>query len=97
MGDFDLTIENKHLEKLLNLFNLKALISSPTCFQSTSPTCIDLILTNREELLSNSNTCEVGISDHHHLLSTCLTKSFRKAVPKLCFIEIIRSLKKINL
>ena len=74
MGDFTLTIENKHLEELLNLFNLKSLISSPTCFQSTNPTRIDLILTNQEDLFRNSNMCEVGISDHHHLLSTMLKK-----------------------
>ena len=24
IGDFDLTIENKHLEELLNLFNIKS-------------------------------------------------------------------------
>ena len=48
-GDFNLTIEKKHLEELLNLFNLESLISSPTGFQSTNPTCIDLILTNQEE------------------------------------------------
>ena len=69
MGDFNLTIKNKHLEELLNLFNLKNLISSPTRFQSINPACIDLILTKQEDLFSNSNTCEVGLSDHH-LVST---------------------------
>ena len=67
MGDFNFTIKNKHLEELLSLFNLKSPILSPTCFKSTKPTCIDFILTNQEELFSNSNTCEVGISDHYHL------------------------------
>ena len=81
MGDFNLIIENKHLHELLSLFNIKSLISSPTCFQSIKPTCIDLMLTNQEDLFINSNTCEVGISDHHHLVST----------------EIIKSLKIINL
>ena len=66
MGDFNLVIENKHLEELLNLFNLQSLISSPRSFQFTNLTCIDLILTVQEDLFSNSNTCEVGISDHHH-------------------------------
>ena len=60
MGDFNLTIENKNLGELLNPFNLKSLISSPTCFQSANPTCIDLILTNQEDLFRNSNTCDVG-------------------------------------
>ena len=40
MGDFNLTIENKHLQELLSLFNIKSLISPPTCFQSINPTCI---------------------------------------------------------
>ena len=66
---------------------------SPTCFQSTNPTRNDLILTNQEDFFSNSNTCEVGISDHHRLLSTMLNKKFRKAVPELYFIETIRCLK----
>ena len=67
-------------------------------FSVHNPACIDLILTSQIDLFSNSNTCEVGISDQHHLVSKqCLTKKFREAVPKLFFIEIIRSLKKINL
>ena len=75
----------KHLEELLNLFKLKSLISSPTCFQSTNPTCIDLILTNQEDLFSNSNTCEVGISDHHHFVSTMLNKKISKGSTKTLF------------
>ena len=92
MVDFNLTIENKHLEELLNLFNLKSLILSLTYFQSTNPTCIDLVLTNQEDLFNNSNTCEVGIPDNHYLVLTMLNKKNSKAVPKLYFIEIIRSL-----
>ena len=85
MGDFNLTIENQHLEDLLSLFNIKSLISSPTCFQSINPTCIDLILTNQEDLFNNSNTCEVGISNHHHLVSTMLNKKFLKGNTKTLF------------
>ena len=55
MRDFSLTIGNKNLEELLNFFNLKSLILSLTCFQSTNPTCIDLILRNQEDLFSNSH------------------------------------------
>ena len=66
-------------------------------FSVHNPAYIDLILTSQIDLFSNSNTCEVGISDHHDLVSKqCLTKKFREAVSKLSFIEIIRSLKKIN-
>ena len=85
LGDFNLTIENKHLEELLNLFNLKGLVSSPTWVQSINSTCIDLILTNQEDLFSNYNTCEVGISDHHHLVSTMLSKKNLKSSTKTLF------------
>ena len=93
IGDFNLTIENKHLEELLSLFNIKKLISSPTCFQSINPTCIDLILTNQEDLFSNSNTCEVGISDHQHLVSTIVNKKIWKGSTKTLFY---RDYKKFN-
>ena len=92
MGDFNLTIENKHLEI--------SLITSPLYFQFTNPTCIDLTLTNQEDLFSNFETCEVGITDHHHhLASTILNKKKknRKVMTKHYFIEIRRSLKKMNL
>ena len=85
MGNFNLTIESKYLEELLNLFNLKSLISSVTCFQSINPMCIDVVLTNQEDLFTNSNTCEVGISDHHHLVSAMLNKNFLKGSTKTLF------------
>ena len=97
MGNFNLTIENKHLEELLNLVNLKSLNSSPTCFQSMNPTCINLILTNQEDLFSNSKKCEVWISHYHLLVSTILNKKILKGSTEALFIEIIRSFKKINL
>ena len=87
MGDFNLTIENKHLKELLilSLFILKSLILSPTCFQPTNPTWIDLISINQEGLFINFDTCEVEISDHHHLVSTMLSKKISKGSTKTLF------------
>ena len=49
----------------------------------SNPTCTDLILTNQEDLFSNSNTCEVGLSsDHHHLVSTMFNKKNSKGSTK---------------
>ena len=48
MGDFNLTVENKNLEVSMITFDLECLIKKPTCFQSTYPNCIDLILTNKK-------------------------------------------------
>ena len=44
-----------------------------------------LILTNQEYLFSNSNTCEVGITDHHHLVSTMRNKKISKGSTKTLF------------
>ena len=44
-----------------------------------------LILTNQVYLFSNSNTCEVGITDHHHLVSTMLNKKISKGSTKTLF------------
>ena len=72
IGDFNLTVENKNLKVFMNTFDLEYLIKKPTCFQSTSPSCIDLILTNKKEFFKNCNALEVGISDHHSLIVTAL-------------------------
>ena len=61
------------------------MIKSPTCFQSSKPTCIDLILTNKKELFKNSKTFEFGISDHHLLTLTSMRIQFIKGNPKIKF------------
>ena len=60
IGDFNLAVENKDLEVFMNAFDLESLIKTPTCFPSTSPSCIDLILTNKKEFFKNSKVFEVG-------------------------------------
>ena len=69
----------------MTTFNLERLIKKPTCFQSSNPTCIDLILTNKKEFFKNTDVIEVGISDHHSLIVTALKSLLRKgnAITKL--------------
>ena len=96
MGYFNLTIENKHLEELLNLFNLKSPISLPTWFQSLNPTCIDLIVTNQEGMCSKSETYQVGIFDKNHLVYTMLNNDkVLKTKARFYLIEILKIFKKI--
>ena len=82
IGDFNLTVENKNLEVFMNAYDLECLIKKPTCFQSTSPSCIDLNLTNNKEFFKNSNVFEVGISDHHSLIVTALRYQLVKGKAK---------------
>ena len=82
IGDFNLTIDNKSLENFMTTFDLECLIKKPTCFQSSNPTCIDLILTNKKEFLKNVDVIEVGISDHHSLIVTALKSILLKGNAK---------------
>ena len=91
MGDFNSTIENKRFEELLNLLQLNTLISSLSCFQSTYPACIDLILTNQGELFSNSNTCEVETSDHQNLVSAIRKKKLTGSTKSLFYRDCKKS------
>ena len=51
----------------MQIFNLNALIKTPTCYQSHNSTCIYNILTNQEALFKLSKTFETGLSDLHNL------------------------------
>ena len=59
IGDFNLIVNNKNLGVFMNTFNLESLINKPTCFQSSNPTCINLILTNKKSFFKISNVLEV--------------------------------------
>ena len=85
IGDFNLSSDDISLESFLQAYKLISLIKEPTCFQSSNPSCIDLILTNQKNMYKLSNTFETRISDHHKLISTVakLRKAARKHLQKL--------------
>ena len=68
IGDFNLTTDNKNRET----FNLECLTNKLTCFKSENLSCIDLILTNKKELLKHSEVTQVEISYHHSFIVTSL-------------------------
>ena len=82
VGEFSLTITNKHLENLLDLFSVKMPHSITNRF-SVHESFLYLIITNQDSLSSNSSTYEVGISDlNHHIVSTMSNKQYRKVNKK---------------
>ena len=82
LGDLNMTTENLHLNNLIQIFNLNALIKTPTCYQSHNSTCIDNILTNQKALFSLSKTFETGLSDHHKLTSAIMKSGSFKGSPR---------------
>ena len=63
LGDFNMTTENSKLQDLMDAFCLENLIKESTCFKSTFPTRIDLIVTNQKSLFMKSSAYESGLSD----------------------------------
>ena len=73
------------MEQLFNTFSLESLTTSPTCFKSVTPTCIDLILTNHKQYFMKSQTLVSGISDFHALTLTIMRNIFYKGNSKTKF------------
>ena len=72
MGDFS------------ELFNFKNLVKEPTCYKNPdNPSCIDLILSNRQNYFQDTRVIETGLSDFHKLTATVLKTSFKKKPPKI--------------
>ena len=66
----------------MDAFCLENLIKEPTCFKSTVPTTIDLIITNQKSLFMKLSAYESGLSDFHKLTTTILRKSIAKGNPR---------------
>ena len=47
IGDFNLPVENSHIEAIIQAYNMSSLIKKPTCYQSHTPSCTDLTLAKR--------------------------------------------------
>ena len=85
LGDFNLSTENPNLKNFMCSFDLESLINSPTCYKSTNPSCIDLILTNKKNHFMKSATFETGLYDHHKLITTILRNTTSKGNFKKMF------------
>ena len=83
MGDFNADLSNNFVDSFCGSYSLKNLIKKPTCFKNPAhPTCIDLILTNRQKGFQNSTIIETGLSDFHKHTVTVLKSYFKKLKPK---------------
>ena len=106
--DFNLDVANRGIEfdkldEFSDLFNLTNLITSPTCFNKTHKSTIDLILTNKGSCFQKTKVTETGLSDFHELINTFLRSQFcRLKLYKIYYrnLEILMrkfSLKKLKI
>ena len=89
-----MSIDNSKLAYLTESFVLKSLISEPTCFKGSTPTCIDLFLTNQKNRFMKSSTFETGISDYHKMITTIFKTTFSKGKPKVIKYRCFKSFDK---
>ena len=82
LGEFNMIAKNSKLQGLKDAFCLENLIKEPTCFKSTVPTTIDLIVTNQKSLFMKSSAYESGLSDYNKLSTTILRKSITRGNPR---------------
>ena len=61
-----------------NNFELKNLVTQPTCFKSLKGTSLDVLLTNKPNCFQKTLVCETGLSDHHKLVATFFRSTFVK-------------------
>ena len=58
----------------------------PACYENpNSPSCIDLILTNKPRKFQNSCESETSLSDFHKMTDTSLKMQFRRLKPRVLF------------
>ena len=70
------------MKEFCDTYNLKNLISEPTCFKNAqNPTLIDFILTNKPKSFHSSMCIETGISDFHKFIVSILNVEFTKLHP----------------
>ena len=81
LGDFNMTPGDKNMQPFADSFNLENLIKEPTCFKG-SPSCIDLIITNRKPYCKKTCLIETGLSDFHKLTAVSLKSQILKTPPK---------------
>ena len=82
LGDFDVGIEEQHINAFCDNYNLTSVIKQRTCYKNpNNPTCIDLILSNTPRSFQSTCVIETGLSDFHLMTLTVMKMSFRKFHP----------------
>ena len=84
LGDFNSEMCEETMQIFCTTYNFKCLVKEATCFKSiNSPSCIDLILTNKSLCFQKTAVVETGLSDFHRLTLIVMKSTFQKQVPKI--------------
>ena len=72
------------MKSFWQIYNFKNLLNKPRCYKnSTNPSCVDLILTNRPRSFQNSCTFKTELFDFHKMTLIVLKQYVPKQKPKI--------------
>ena len=72
------------MKSFYQIHNFKKLLDKCTCYKNpTSPSCVDLIMTDKTKSFQNSCTFETGLFDFNKMTLTVLKLSFAKQKPRV--------------
>ena len=80
LGDFNSEMCEDAMVDFCGIYNFKNIVNKPTCYKNpNNPSCIDLILTNRQKSFQDTRVIETGSSDFH--MTTSVLKTWFKKQP----------------
>ena len=84
IGDLYTEMSEHSLNKFCQTYNLESIVNKPTCLKNPkNPSCIDLMLTNKQERFLKAKTVETGLSDFHKMVVSVFKTSFQEQKPKM--------------
>ena len=96
MGDFNSEMLEEAMGNFCAIYNFTNLVEQPRCYKSQeNPSCIDLILTNRQNSFQDTRGIETGLPDYHKMTSTVLKTYFKKQHPKVISYRDYKNLPKL--
>ena len=72
------------LNEFCQTCNLESIVNQPTYLKNPkNPSCIDLMLTNKQEKFLKAKTFETGLSNFHKMMISVFKTSFKKQKRKI--------------
>ena len=84
LGEFNISIDDTHMESFCESYRFKSLIKDLTCFNNPgNPSSIDLMLTNSPYSFQNSCVIETSPSYFHEIIVSVMKTTFQKLKPRI--------------
>ena len=81
----DFNVEaNNPMSFFSDTYNLKSFIKEPTPYNHPNkPSCIDFMLTSKQQSFKDSDVIKTGLSDFHWIAVTVMKAAFQKLQPRV--------------